>query len=357
MLAIENLLTREPYSLSQLSKNQLMLEMMLDLTDHHMQSCVPYKNILQATGFNNSTIKTVEDLPYLPVRLFKHLDLKSIDNAKVVKMMVSSGTTGQQVSKIYLDATTAANQRKILVKIVSDFIGKTRLPMLILDSPAIMGKNANFTARTAGVLGFSIFSTDRCYALDEQMNISWDTIDTFLQKHHGKPILLFGFTYVVWQYLCKKMQEESKFIQIPNGILIHGGGWKKLKDQAVSSDEFKQGIQATLGISSVFDYYGMIEQTGCIYMQCAKGYYHSSIFSDVLIRRIHDFSLAPYKEEGLIQVISMMPRSYPGHSLLTEDIGVIMGVDDCACGRLGNYFLIKGRLAHAEIRGCSDTQQ
>ena len=46
--------------------------------------------------------------------------------------------------------------------------------------------------------------------------------------------------------------------------------------------------------------------------------------------------------------------SYPGHSLLTEDEGVLLGEDDCKCGRLGKYFLVLGRVKNAEIRGCSD---
>jgi len=54
-------------------------------------------------------------------------------------------------------------------------------------------------------------------------------------------------------------------------------------------------------------------------------------------------------------VVSVLPFSYPGHSLLTEDEGTLLGEDDCTCGRLGKYFRIVGRLKNAEIRGCSDT--
>ena len=82
---------------------------------------------------------------------------------------------------------------------------------------------------------------------------------------------------------------------------------------------------------------------------------HTSVFSDVLIRRPLDFSLAEIGEEGIIEVVSVLPESYPGHILLTEDKGVILGEDDCPCGRKGKYFKINGRLKNAEIRGCSDT--
>ena len=99
----------------------------------------------------------------------------------------------------------------------------------------------------------------------------------------------------------------------------------------------------------------MVEQTGCIYMECEHHHLHASIFPDVITRRPLDFSEADIGEAGILQVVSSIPESYPGHSLLTEDEGVILGIDDCPCGRKGKYFKINGRLKNAEIRGCSDT--
>ena len=99
----------------------------------------------------------------------------------------------------------------------------------------------------------------------------------------------------------------------------------------------------------------MVEQTGSIYMECECGHLHTPVFSDVIFRRASDFSMADIGEKGIIQVVSILPFSYPGHSLLTEDEGILLGEDDCSCGRLGKYFKIAGRLKNAEIRGCSDT--
>ena len=54
-------------------------------------------------------------------------------------------------------------------------------------------------------------------------------------------------------------------------------------------------------------------------------------------------------------MLSILPHSYPGHNILTEDLGVIHGEDDCKCGRRGKYFSVLGRIPNSEIRGCSDT--
>ena len=108
-------------------------------------------------------------------------------------------------------------------------------------------------------------------------------------------------------------------------------------------------------INRVHNYYGMVEQTGAIYMECEQGHLHTSNFSDVIIRRPYDFSVADINEDGIIEVVSFLPLSYPGQLLLTDDEGVILGEDDCPCKRKGKYFKINGRIKNADIRGCSDT--
>lgn len=119
--------------------------------------------------------------------------------------------------------------------------------------------------------------------------------------------------------------------------------------------EFRESLQKHAGISKVYDYYGMAEQTGSIYMECEYGHLHASSYSEIIARRSFDFSPCDVGEKGILQVISPAVQSYPGHSVLTEDEGVILGVDDCPCGRKGKYFRVTGRIAGAEIRGCSDT--
>jgi hypothetical protein len=229
--------------------------------------------------------------------------------------------------------------------------------MLILDSSAIIKNRAMFSARGAGILGFSMFGSKRQYALNEEMELDMKGLKQFLEEHQEETIFLFGFTFMIWQHFYKKLIETGYHPDLSKGILIHGGGWKKLINESVSPQEFKQRLHDACGIlpENIHDYYGMVEQTGTIYMECECGHLHAPTFSDVLIRRPLDFSLAEIGEEGIIEVVSVLPESYPGHLLLTEDKGVILGEDDCPCGRKGKYFKIIGRLKNAEIRGCSDT--
>lgn len=354
----EGILEMPPYALHQEEKEKLLTKRLMELTRHHQKKCPEYRKMLDAFGFDADRAESYKELPYLPVRLFKELELKSVPGEEIVKTMTSSGTTGQAVSRIFLDKATASNQQKAMVKIVSEFTGCGRMPMLIIDCPSAVKNRAVFSARGAGILGFSIFGTKKIYALDDNMKLDADGVREFLEKYRGQKILLFGFTFMIWQHFYKellKLKEEGTAFDLSNGILIHGGGWKKLASEAVSRGEFHQRLKDACGLMHIHDYYGMAEQTGCIYMECGHGHLHASIYSDVIVRRPADFSEAGIGEAGIIQAVSAIPESYPGHSLLTEDEGVVLGIDDCPCGRKGKYFKILGRLKNAEIRGCSDT--
>ena len=146
----------EPFSLDKAQKEAVLLKKLKELTGFHYKNCENYRHIIDRLGIKITDIKTVEDIPFIPVRLFKEYDLYSIKKEEIFKTMTSSGTSGQAVSKIYLDRATAANQQKTLVKIVSDFTGASRMPMLIIDSPSVIKNREMFSARGAGILGFSI---------------------------------------------------------------------------------------------------------------------------------------------------------------------------------------------------------
>lgn len=347
-----------PFSLGKEEKEKMLTKRLSELTEFHRKNCPEYGRMLKSIGYDEKEVRSYKDLPFLPVRLFKELDLKSVPEEEVVKTMTSSGTSGQAVSRIFLDKDTSANQQKTMVKIVSEFTGSSRMPMIIIDCPGVIKNRAMFSARGAGILGFSIFGSKRIYALDDDMKLDVGGLREFLEKYKGQKILLFGFTFMIWQFFYKellRLKEEGITFDLSDGILIHGGGWKKLISEAVSHDRFHADLKDVCGIEHIHDYYGMVEQTGCIYMECECGHLHSSIYSDIIIRRGSDFSEAPAGEPGIIQVVSTIPESYPGHSLLTEDEGVVLGEDDCPCGRKGKYVKILGRLKEAEIRGCSDT--
>lgn len=352
-MTLEHLFQSDPYGMGFNDKRKMVFEQISELTNLHRTNCDAYDRIYNALPAHSE--ERVEGLPFLPVRLFKTSELKSVENNAVIKTLTSSGTTSQVVSKIFLDKETSMLQTKALVTIVKSFIGNKRLPMIIIDAPNVIKDRTSFSARGAGIMGLINFGRNHFYLLNDSMEINWEGLEQFLEVHRDEEIFLFGFTFMVWKYFYKAAVEQNKKISLGKSVLIHSGGWKKLLDEAVDNETFKMCVKDQLGIERVHNFYGMVEQVGSIFMECEYGCLHTPSFADVLIRDTATLEVLPDGQEGLIQVMSLLPRSYPGHNLLTEDLGTVIGEDNCPCGRLGKSFKVHGRLPAAELRGCSDT--
>jgi hypothetical protein len=352
-----DLLVAAPFGPDRAVKLPAMLNGLAELTRRHRAGSDAYRQMTDIVFGAAGPAQSLSDIPWLPVRLFKMMDLASVPRDRIVKQLVSSGTTGGAVSRVYLDAETAALQTKALSRIAGQFIGRQRLPMVVIDDRSFLADRQNLNGRAAGIIGFAPFGRDHFYALKEGLDPDWASLESYLANHAGTPILLFGFTFIVWQCFIENARKIGLKFRFPAGsLLIHGGGWKRLADRQIGNDAFKEALSEIFGIDRVHNYYGMVEQVGSIFFECERGYLHTPAYADLVVRDPVTLEPAPNGEEGLIQVFSLLPRSYPGHSLLTEDLGMVHGEDDCACGRNGKRFSVSGRIKNIEIRGCSDTR-
>jgi len=347
-----DLLAAPQYSLTQPEKESAMFPQLSELTRHHRENCAPYDRLLSALYPGSDHSESLADIPFIPISLFKTHRLASIPDENVFKTLTSSGTTGQQVSQIVLDGETARRQTIALSRIMTSVLGPDRLPMIMIESESILKDRLRFNARAAGVLGMMNFGRRHFYALDDEMNLNEAGLLKFLAENGGKPFLIFGFTFMVWQYFFQRIADRG--LDLSNGILVHSGGWKKLQEMAVSNMEFRRKFAEATGLTRIYNFYGMAEQVGSVFLEGDDGYLYPPNFADVIIRDPMTFREQPVGEPGVIQVLSLLPGSYPGHSILTEDLGIVRGVDDSTCGRAGKYFSVLGRVPKAELRGCSD---
>jgi hypothetical protein len=344
-----------PAALDAIWKRAHFADAMNALTRHHQRQCLPYRNLLATLGFQPGDGVDPSILPFLGAGIFRDTAMVSVPIGDVRRTLTSSGTTGRPLAQIHLDLTTSARQMLALNLVVTAFTGHERLPLLVLDAPAVLTSPAGrYAGRAAGVQGFSALGRGRSFALTNDLQPDIDAIKRFLEAVAGRPFLLYGFTFVIWTHFYETLAALGRQLDFSQGILVHGGGWKRLIDRQVSDAEFRRRSLELLGLARVHNYYGMVEQAGSIYMQCEAGFFHSSNFSEVFVRRASDFRLCGPGEPGIIQTMSLLPTSYPGHNLLTEDEGVLVCEDDCSCGRPGRHFLVRGRLQEAELKGCGD---
>ena len=89
--------------------------------------------------------------------------------------------------------------------------------------------------------------TNICF--DSEMNLILKNIENVVSDEKNKNILLFGFTFIIWLHMLKnKLPNELRLELSKKGVLVHGGGWKKLESNNISKDQFKSKVEEYLGI-------------------------------------------------------------------------------------------------------------
>ena len=228
-----------------------------------------------------------------------------------------------------------------------------------------MGKPGNLLgARGAGVQGLqplaSEVSPPVVLSPDKQgdLILEQDKLKEFAKGRQDTELLVYGFTYILWNHLVKPLAAEGICLNLPKVRILHSGGWKRLQDQAVEKAVFNERLARVFGCSldRIIDFYGMVETVGVIFPDCSVGNKHGPVFGEVIVRNPLTLEPVAAGEHGIVQVCSILPTSFPGYLLLTEDMAQVLAYDGCPCGRRGISFRFAGRIPKAELRGCGNLE-
>ncbi len=345
---MSELLKRQPFGRRD---EDLFLKEMNNLTHHHLRGCPEYDRIW--SGWNGAV--GIDDLPYLHVGLFKELDLKTERSDSSHERVLHSSSTSGISSKIHLDTRSSSLQAESSNKILSDYLGSEKLPLLILDSVKSLRQRGSVSAKVAAAMSLKEFASDMIFLLETEdpSSMKLDTLEQSLQKYDS--FYVYGFSWILWLAWGKadfpdhiKELIEGKTIKF-----IHSGGWKKLEEDSVDQETFqKHLLEGVSKESLVLDYYGLVEQIGIVYPLCDHGWRHVPNWADIIIRDIHTLE-SLIEEAGQIQLMNAITWGAPYHSVLTEDVGIISPAP-CQCGRSGDKFRLLGRIPKAELRGCAN---
>jgi len=355
---------KPPYSLPQKEKTELLLSDMKNATNWHYGESHELKSYYDQAHFDPTKSFQIEDIPYLPVTIFKTMKLQSVPDENIVRTLYSSSTSGTP-STIVIDEITGNYQKKAILSILSDFLGKDRRHFIIFDTPETIktSTGGELNSRGTAIRGMLSIAKSFTFILKPDLSINYEALEK-LSIDKDSNVCFFGFTWLAYNIFRKhkddkKLQELLYRINVNDKILLHIGGWKKLTDIAVSKDLFNDHMSEFLSLpkNKITDIYGMTEQLGTVYPDCQYGYKHVPLFAEIIIRDTESLEVLPEGKIGFIELISPIPHSYPGIAIISDDLGKIAGVDTCKCGRKGKFFTFEKRSEGAELRGCGDTLQ
>ncbi|MHA1583994.1 MAG: LuxE/PaaK family acyltransferase [Promethearchaeota archaeon] len=359
---INAIISNTQFSNAQIEKEIKLLEILKEQIKNSKENSLNLRKFYETLGSDPIKYETIADIPPLPVSMFKSFELKTCSDDQIIRTLHSSGTSKNIPSQIFINKETSFRQTKALLSTLKNFLGNKRRPALIIDTERVnLGNASTLTARGAAIRGIAgNFGRQKVYVMDERngdLFVNFEKLKAFQNEFEGQSIIVSGFTYIIWSRFVKQVREAGIKLNFPEMKLLHSGGWKKLKSQSVSKDKFSDELANLFNTSSsnILDFYGMVEELGVIFIDCEAGHKHIPDFADVIIRDIYSMNENKIGEPGLIEILNIIPNSYPGQAIITEDIGELIGVDDCPCGRKGKYFEFRSRVEKTETRGCGDT--
>lgn len=362
MDAINALIKQDPFALTLEDRTPLFHAAIKESFKHHINSNPLMAKYCKKKGLDMDAFpEALADLPYLPVGLFKTNLLASVKDSEIKKTLYSSATSGTP-SKVVIDKTTSQRQSLVSSSVMAHYLGNHRRPLIILDKDPYKNPSTELGARLAATTGFLVFSNKTHYVMGgctDKLQLDINLLEKTLLEYQNseEECCLFGFTYVLYHHVVKVLKEKGKQFKLsPKTKIIHIGGWKKLEDQKVSKDVFLADIEHVFSIpkENIVDFYGFTEQMGLVYANTGDSPKTVPAYAELIIRDTQTLEPVGLGKSGFIQLITPIPNSYPGISILTEDIGRIVSMDPDTEGRTGTKFEILGRARKAEIRGCGD---
>lgn len=358
---VDSLLSLPIYGLDSEARHALLIEKMRDVTRHHITNCAPYRKLCEVNQVDVDSLTRLEDFPYLPAALFKDALLLSIPESDVFREVRSSATSSGRPSRIGLNKANNRRWTRSMQRMLVDRIGDERLRMMVLDEPSVLGRGAVLSARASMTRSLMFAASDTAACLEETsglLRLDTEKLEQFLDDiGDGDGAMLFGFTFILYAQVAAPLLKAGRRFSVPKLKIIHAGGWKKLESAKVSREKLIEDCGVCFGVppENVIDLYGFTEQGGLLYPTCEEGVRHTPAWGAVIARDPTTLEPLPLGEPGLLQFLTPLQTAYPGHSVITEDVGVVLGRDDCPCGRLGARFVVYGRSETAvEERGCGD---
>ncbi|MGZ4848373.1 MAG: LuxE/PaaK family acyltransferase [Halobacteriota archaeon] len=179
----------------------------------------------------------------------------------------------------------------------------------------------------------------------------------WLEQHDkaGGKVSLVGAPYLLY-FVMQKLQADGRSFDLgEDSLVLTGGGWKVRESIRLPVKEFREQVDAVLGIpeASCFDVYGMVEGNGWM-VQCPEGHYLHVPYT-YYMPFVLDEDLMPtgYGESGRFAYLDALAESYPGFIITGDQVRMY---EHCpACNRPGPVLEPEiHRAKGEEVRGCAE---
>lgn len=289
-----------------------------------------YNEFCNLMNVNIQKIKSVQQIPFLPIQFFKSHAVVSNSNP-IQETFTSSGSTGVITSKHLV--TDVSLYEQSYRKGFSQFYGNIEDYVVLALLPSYLEREGSSLIYMVKDLILQSNNSESGFYLHnhEALIEKLKALDS-----SGRNVILIGVTYALLDLI------EKQNFQLKNTIIMETGGMKGKRKEMIR-EELHEQLCTGFGVSAIHSEYGMTELLSQAY-SLGEGIFECPSWMQILIRDTEDaLTYLENGKSGGINVIDL--ANFNSCSFIaTQDLGR---------KKLNTSFEVLGRFDNSDIRGCN----
>jgi phenylacetate-coenzyme A ligase PaaK-like adenylate-forming protein len=316
------------------SKNLDFEQLSFEVFQVQYKNNTVYQKYIDMIGINTTKINHIEDIPFLPIQLFKSHKIATA-SFHPQAVFESSGTTGSINSRHFVKNIEL--YKKSFLQCFYQFYGNPKDWCIIGLLPSYLERQSSSLVFMVNQLITESMHEKSGFYLNEFKKLA-QTLN--ILEATGQKTLLIGVTFALLDFA------EQYAMPLKTTTIMETGGMKGRREEMVRS-QVHAVLKQSFGVQSVHSEYGMTELLSQAYSQ-GEGIFEVPQWMKILIRDEDDpfavhSSVKSNKLRGKINIIDLA-NIYSCSFIATDDLGYLY--------ENGSFELL-GRADNSDIRGCS----
>ena len=264
----------------------------LDIFNHQFKNNKVYRSFCDLLYRHPSDVKTIEEIPFLPIQFFKsHQVLSSTENIQTT--FSSSGTTGSFTSKHHV--THLEIYKQSFTKGFQQFYGNIEDYVVLALLPSYLEREGSSLIYMVNDMISESGHNESGFYLNNFSELK----DTLIRLDSAeKKVLLIGVSFALLDLV------ETYQFHLKNTIVMETGGMKGKRKELIREELHKQ-LKNGFGVENIHSEYGMTELLSQAYSK-GNGVFNCPNWMKVLTRDTEDaLSINTFEKAGGINIIDL----------------------------------------------------
>ena len=289
-----------------------------------------YNAFAKGLGKNAENVRSVNEIPFLPVELFKTHKIYCGEKEPEI-IFTSSGTTGQITSQHFV--ADVSIYRESFLKGFREFYGEISEFTILALLPSYLEREGSSLVFMADELIRQSNNRESGFYLHNYEELSRKLAQLNSER---KKVLLLGVTYALLD-LAEKFPQR-----LLNHVIMETGGMKGKRKEMIR-EELHEKLKKAFHVNEIHSEYGMTELLSQAYSK-GNGIFNCPSWMKIKIREMNDpFSYAANGKTGGVNIIDLA-NVYSCSFIATSDLGKL---------HEDGSFEILGRFDNSDVRGCN----